>query len=96
MTSEEIIVQIVDRFQGLYSDKYRDPRRLISIANPERKEELLKSTKHSFKPKINKASKIKDRHLQTKILDKLNETNASILSQQSASASSKNNHSKTE
>ena len=50
MTSEEIISQIVQRFQNLYSDKYRDPHRLISIANPEKKEEILNSMKHSFKP----------------------------------------------
>ena len=48
----DIRTKIIQKFQYLYSNKYRDSSHLYNVANPEKKQKIIEETSHSFKPEI--------------------------------------------
>ena len=57
ISADKIRSEVIRKFLLLYSDKYKDPQRLYSIAFPQRQEQLLKDTSYPFQPQINENSR---------------------------------------
>lgn len=57
ISADKIRSEVISKFLLLYSDKYKNPQRLFSIAFPQRQEQLQKDTSFPFQPQINDNSR---------------------------------------